>query len=385
MIFKRLVLVLAILSFTAILFASDNKHGDFVYTSGTDLMLNGKPFRYVGGNNYYLMVYATTPEFRKDVDEIFDSAEKMSLKVIRTWAFNDGQRQWNALQTSPGSFRESTFIGLDRVIAKAKEKNIRLILTLTNCLSDYGGIKQYVDWCPTCVTKDKNDFFTDANTRQYYKDFVKTVLTRKNTITGMEYRDDPTIMAWQLMNEPVVENDLSGDKLYNWFKEMSGYIKSIDKNHLVMTGEEGFYANANKYDWKLNGTRGQDFIRDHSIPTIDIASFHVWPSSNKYNMESPQIIEWVKRHVEDAKRIGKPVIVDEYGEYRGFNGDTVERDRVYKLLLAKFEELGIDGSNFWQLLHKKYKNYDDGYGVYYPDDASTVEIIKSAAKKANIE
>jgi len=373
--------------FLAITFSSagEDPHGDFIYTSGTNLMLHGKPFRYVGANTYYLMVYSATPDLKRYVNEIFDDAEKIGIKVIRTWAFNDGQRQWNALQKSPGVYSEVTFTGLDYVVAKAKEKNIYLIFTLVNNFSDYGGARQYVDWSPTAKLKDHREFFTDPTAREYYKNHVKAVLTRKNTLTGTVYSDEPAIMAWQLINEPTIANDPSGDILHGWIKDMSEYIKSIDKRHLVMVGEEGFYAGANRYDWKLNGSKGQDFVRDHSLPAVDVASFHLWPNSSKYNLGPEQTADWIKRHVEDAKKIGKPLVCDEFGEYRGYNGDTIERDRLYTLIFERMEEFNISGVNFWQLLHNEYISCDDGYGVYYPDDKSTIEIIKSANEKTRLK
>ena len=378
---KILCLLVLILLSTVSAPAAEDTHGDFIYTSGMNLMLHGKSFRYVGTNTYYLMVYSVSPTTRKHVDEVFDSAGKMGLKVMRTWAFNDGKRQWNALQTAPGEYKEDAFVGLDRVIAKAKERNIYLILTLVNNMNDYGGAKQYVDWSPTALMKEHNEFFTDANVRQYYKDHIKAILTRVNTITGLEYRNDPAIMAWQLMNEPRVDNDLSGDILNNWIREMSDYVKTIDKNHLLMVGEEGFYANRNKYDWMMNGSRGQDFVRDHSLPSVDIASFHLWPSSDKYNFDHEQIADWIKIHHEDAVKIGKPLILDEYGEYRGYNGDTIERDKVYGIVIDALERYKVAGSNFWLLIDNGYKQYDDGDAVYYPEDKSTIEILESAVKK----
>ena len=41
-------------------------------------------------------------------------------------------------------------------------------------------------------------------------DFLQTVLNRYNSFTGMHYKDDPTIMAWELMNEPRCTSDSSG-------------------------------------------------------------------------------------------------------------------------------------------------------------------------------
>ena len=70
----------------------------------------------------------------------------------------------------------------------------------------------------------------------------------------------------------------------------------------------------------------------------------------------------------------------EYGEYRGYNGDTVERDRLYDLVLSKAEEYGLAGTNFWSLIHNDYRPYDDGSGVYYPEDKSTIKLIEAYSK-----
>ena len=51
----------------------------------------------------------------------------------------------------------------------------------------------YTNWTTTAT--DCNDFFTDPNAIQLYKNHIRTVLTRVNTVTGIPYGSDPTIMG----------------------------------------------------------------------------------------------------------------------------------------------------------------------------------------------
>lgn len=52
-----------------------------------------------------------------------------------------------------------------------------------------------------------DDFWTNPEAIQLYKDSVRTILTRKNTINGLTYGQDPTIFAWNLINEGRCESD----------------------------------------------------------------------------------------------------------------------------------------------------------------------------------
>jgi mannan endo-1,4-beta-mannosidase len=92
-----------------------------------------------------------------------------------------------------------------------------------------------------------------------------------------------TTFAWELMNEPECQADPSGDTLQEWIVEMAAYVKSLDQNHLLTVGTEGFYAKSNG-KLKINpnsyaSTLGTDFIRNHMAPGIDFATAHAYPDT----------------------------------------------------------------------------------------------------------
>jgi len=66
-----------------------------------------------------------------------DNAQALGVNVVRTWAFCDGNRA-GALQPQAGVYSEATFQALDSVIAQARDRNVRLLLVLTNNWKDYG-------------------------------------------------------------------------------------------------------------------------------------------------------------------------------------------------------------------------------------------------------
>lgn len=63
---------------------------------------------------------------------------------------------------------------------------------------------------------------------------------------------------------------------------MSSYIKSIDNNHLLTVGLEGFYGPKNQKQFSVNpgdwaALLGSDFVRNSNLESIDFASAHIYP------------------------------------------------------------------------------------------------------------
>uniref|UniRef100_A0A453PRF6 mannan endo-1,4-beta-mannosidase n=1 Tax=Aegilops tauschii subsp. strangulata TaxID=200361 RepID=A0A453PRF6_AEGTS len=184
----------------------------FVTASGARFMAGGRPFYADGFNAYWLMYMASNPADRSKVLDVLDQASRLGPTVVRTWAFSDGQGSDRPLQITPGVHNEQVFVGLDFVIAEAKKRGIYLILSLVNNMDSFGGKKQYVQWARDRghYLGSDDDFFSDALTQQFYKNHIKRMVTRVNTFTRVAYKDEPTIFAWELMNEPRVPSDLSG-------------------------------------------------------------------------------------------------------------------------------------------------------------------------------
>ncbi|CBI18021.3 unnamed protein product, partial [Vitis vinifera] len=360
-----------------------------VQKKGNQFVVNGKPFYVNGFNTYWLMVFAVDQSTRGKVSEVFQQAASVGLTVCRTLAFNDGQ--WRALQKSPSVYDEEVFKALDFVVSEARKYKIRLILSLVNNWEGYGGKAQYVKWGKEAglnLTSD-DDFFSHPTLRSYYK--ANTVLNRVNTFTNITYKEDPTIFAWELMNEPRCTSDPTGDKLQSWIQEMAVYVKSMDPKHLLEIGLEGFYGpstpdkvqvNPNTYAQQV----GTDFIRNHLVLGVDFASVHIYPDSWISQSITDAHLDftrsWMQAHIEDSEKyLGMPVVFAEFGvssEDDGYNSsfrDTLI-STVYKVLLNSTRKGGSGaGSLLWQLFPDGTDYMDDGYAIVLSKSPSTSNII----------
>ncbi|XP_048533692.1 putative mannan endo-1,4-beta-mannosidase 9 [Triticum urartu] len=364
------------------------KVGGFARADGARFTVGGRPFYPNGFNAYWLMYMASNPGDRSKVLATLDQASHVGATVIRTWAFSDGGSN-RPLQTTPGVYSEDVFVGLDFVIAEAKKRGLYLILSLVNNWGDFGGKRQYVQWA-----KDQghnlgsdDDFFRDALTQQFYKEHVKRVLTRINSFTGVAYKDEPTIFAWELMNEPRVPTDPSGKTMQAWVALMSSYVKSIDDKHMVEVGLEGFYGESTPERKRFNpggDSAGTDFIGNNRIPTVDFATIHYYPDVWLPGSTGEQQVEfwkkWMASHIEDtAKALRKPLVVAEFGWNSVGNAVTARDDyfrMVYDAIYASAKRGGpCAGGLFWQVLAPGMESWTDRYAVVLERSFTTAAIV----------
>lgn len=352
----------------------------FVTRSGSDLRLDGRPFRFAGTNNYYLMYSSHAM-----VDDVVDRAHAAGFTVLRTWGWLDIGNQdgsnsiagpkngiyfqyWDG--TKPAYNDGATGLAnLDYVIWEAGQEGIKLVIPFTNNWSDFGGMDQYVRWAGDA---DHDDFYSDPEIRAWYQAWISHLLNHVNPLTGLAYKNDPTIMTWELANEPrcggsgtyPVSATCTTNTLVSWADTMSRYVKSIDKHHLVSVGDEGFEcSNPASDDWTINCGQGDDDARFTALPAIDIESFHLYPDS--WSKTPAWGTAWITQHVREAKRLRKAVMLGEFGLQ-----SKTTRDPVYQTWTDAFMDAGGNGMLYWLLSGVQddgtlYPDYD-GFTVYCP-------------------
>eukprot|EP00850_Spirogloea_muscicola_P014010 SM000098S25090 [mRNA] locus=s98:134035:137644:- [translate_table: standard] len=335
----------------------------FVTVSGQQFMLNCKRFVFAGSNSWDLMENATDPAKIWTVNATLDEMVASGLTVLRTWPFAINPK--NALQPRAGIYSEATFEALDYVLYQCQTRGLRVILPFVNYWYDPDGVGSYVLWSSTAQTKD--DFFADENCRDLYRDHVQRIISRVNTFSGVRYGDDPTILAWNLLNEPRCMNSSTCTSMVqDWVASMSAFVKSVDSKHLLTTGFEGFYSwssnrttyNPNNLESSWASNTGQDFILNHRLPSIDFAVAHLWtdnwwPSGTPWSEELDFLKNWIDIHNSDAQTLlSKPIVWEEFGKSISGNEDLNIKNAffidVYIRLWTSMSEGGpVQGSNFY--------------------------------------
>jgi mannan endo-1,4-beta-mannosidase len=340
----------------------------FVRAAGNRFSLNEEPLPVNGGNCYYAA-------FRSDtmVDAVFALTSRMGFNVLRTWAFLDtaGPDAATWFQCGPGRFNDGAngLELLDRAVALAEARNIRLILPLVNHWDDFGGMNQYVHWLNL---SRREDFYTSPAAREAYRRWVEHVLLRVNTRTGRQYRDEPAIFAWELTNEARCEISGGCEILIGWTAEMSAFLKTLDGNHLVALGDEGFFRRAGAGNHHTyNGTHGVDTEALMGLPGLDFGGCHLYPDYEPNVPAAEFGSRWIREHIEAAARANKPMLIEEYGLK-----DRASRNAVFDAWWTTIENSRGAGGLLWMIAStaddgKPYPDYDQ-YTVYAPEDIPSV-------------
>jgi hypothetical protein len=304
---------------------------DFVTRSGDKLMDGDRELRFISFNipnlHYledYLPFSGTNPWRLPDEFEIRDaltSIKQLGGKVTRMYVISV-RRQDDAPGIirhveGAGKFNEDAFRALDKVLQIANEVGVRVIIPFVDNWKWWGGPAEYAAF----RGKEREAFWTDPVLIADIKKSIEFVINRNNTYTGILYKDDQAILAWETGNELVAP--------FSWTKEIAAYVKSLDTNHLLIEGT-------------LAKELSQEAIND---PNIDILSTHHYgdPKVSLQHIVNNQMLAKGK----------KPYVIGEYG---------IVPTQDIRAITDTIIHQGIAGGMLWSL---RYRNKEGGFYNHY--------------------
>jgi len=377
---KKLLIIMGI---TLLAFASCKSStplsNKFIKVENGHFIRDGKPYYYIGTNYWYGAILGSKGKEgnRQRLIEELDLMKANGIDNLRVLAGAEGpdgepRRVSPVLQVSPGVYNKDLLEGLDFLLAEMAKRKMVAILFLNNAWEWSGGFSQYLAWngkgpipYPETAGHTWSEFMTFSGTflqcsecKELFRNHIKYMLGRTNQITGIPYSDDPTIMTWELANEPRAFSDANKVPFLNWVNETTAYIKSLDSNHLVTTGTEGSWGCENDLDLfeKIHGSKNVDYLTMHIWP-FNWSWIHPKDIAGTMDHAIANTAKYMEDHLKVARKLKKPLVFEEFGLPRdGFTfnpGSPVTiRDKYYDFSFGRVLESAkngdlMAGANFW--------------------------------------
>lgn len=400
---------------------------NFVTIRNRQFERRARPYSFLGAN-FYQAAMLGDPGLaggRKRLIRELDQLRSIGVTNLRIMAGSEGSfatgHGRRGMLARPGQWDEGLLRGLDFVLAEMAKRDMTSVLYLTNYWEWSGGMAAYVNWATGEPIPNPNQsgikhtgpdhmtyaarFYGLPRAQEFFREHITHVVNRRNTVSGQRYYDDPTIMAWQLSNEPRPGRDNPATEanlpaFYNWMNEAAHFIKTLAPRHLVSTGSEGTMGCIGRSD---------AFLKAHQSPAVDYTTLHLWVKNWGWLKEphlGPQYEQAVSRathHIEEhitlATQLGKPLVMEEFGINRDnestvSDSTTTMRDdyysRMFQCVLDSCQTgSALQAANFWvwsgegsleALLQRragnsKFREPADHNGVLHSDQ-TTLSVIR---------
>lgn len=267
-----------------------------------------------------------------------------------------------------GKYNWKLVDGLDRVIGWCRAHGIKVIISFVDNWS-FADSKTSLLWAAGNVTGtalSPDEFFSNKLVMDYYKNFVSFIVNHVNNETGLQFKDDPTILGYNLMNEPrcncapegvdmatgLATADAPGTDsdcanivkcfpaVQAWVAEMAAFVKKLAPKQLLGVGDEGFATfldNADSSDLVKTNPGSWSAITGDSVSLqatrgIDYHSTHMWVDDWGIAPELPEPYtgetgapanpsdfafhrKFLAARAMAAKIDKKPFVIEEFGKY----------------------------------------------------------------------
>ena len=281
-----------------------------------------------------------------------------------------------AVLQGPDQVDETLWQGLDFLLDEMAKRDMKAVLYLNNFWQWSGGMSQYVAWStgkPVAdpdVTGDWNTFIETTRplftatpkAQEAFRFAVKQLVARKNSVNGRMYSEDPTIMSWQLANEPRP----GSRRRQHAFRR----VREVDRRDRGIHQEAGAEAAREHRQRRLDGHGRQPRpVREVARhKNVDYLTFHMWApnwgwfdpknAAATYDGAWTKMQDYLNWHIDTANKMGKPIVLEEFGINRddgsfrpGAPTTSTATSSTPRSsdLLARRAAAGdaIAGSNFW--------------------------------------
>jgi len=351
---------------------------DFVSVKGHQFFINNNPYSFFGVNMWYAGMLAQNEKGKQRLIRELNFLKDQGVTNIRVLARAEGMGIINgryrvepALQPAKESINGNLLNAFDFFLAEAGKRNIRVVIYLSNNWEWSGGFLQYLNWNGKLsdermrntmeweqMRDDISMFYGCDGCKKMYFDAVRQFVSRINSITGIPYKSDPSIMAWEIANEPRPMRPQAISAFKAFIHDAAQLIKLIDKNHLLTIGSEGVTGSENM----------ETYVSVHADSLIDYATLHIWPknwqwfSDTSISISMPVVkaksLAYLAQHDSIMKKLNKPLVLEEFGMPR--DGENLSVHSTYAHRLNYFEFIAesiflkhafprICGANFWAM------------------------------------
>jgi hypothetical protein len=315
--------------------------GPFVSRDGSVLCADSARLRFGGANIYWLgldqnvggIAYPTY--FR--ITDALETAREMGATVVRCQTCGISTGNPLSVEPSLNDFNSSAFNSIDYTLYAARKLGLRVTIPLTDYWDYYlGSVYNFAQWLgqPACTSDtyacpaQAEFFYTNPRAIKAFESYIAHLVNHVNRYTGVAYKDDPTVMYWELCNEC---NNMPA----SWIDTISAFIHRIAPHQLVAAGQQ-FGINPATL----------------TAPGVDVVDVHYYPPT-------PAQVE------ADAAQITAAGKVYVAGEYASTSASST-------LTSAIAGDPNVTGANFWSLFAHNdtygYVQHDDGFTVHFPGD-----------------
>ena len=351
--------------------AQTSQTSGYVTATGTQLTVNGKPWKFAG----YNLPCANSVDLAQSGNLDYylnDIQTNSSANVIRVWFFQS--------EGGPGNWTL-----FDDVISALKARGMRAIVTLANATATCDE--------PNSPHLYKTVSWYQSGYKSPYGGYPISFLSYA-TAVAQHYANNPAVAFWQLMNEAeapsydsygnlICPNDgFSRAVLRNFSDNMTTALRAVDPNHLVDLGtlSTGPCGLATDYDYTYihAGKLGLCEYHDYGQPATGM------PSA-------------LARIVSDCESLGKPVYLGESGIPANVdsNGNPTtscdpwpscspnpitaqslqQRANFFSSKITEANQAGVAGYVIWEK-SPYYTPSTDAYSI--PDGDPTTSVLSQA-------